>query len=77
MPSYHQKLSKPSMVFILGGEDEECYKDIDYSIVTISNEASINGNSTTDNSTTDKYNNKFRLFVNIFIFLKNILYFTF
>jgi len=74
MPSYHPKLSKPSMVFILGGEDEDCYRDrdIDYSIVTISNETSIN-----DNSTSDKYNNKFRLFVNIFIFLKNILYFTF
>lgn len=72
MPSYHPKLSKPSMVFILGGEDEEYCDHIDYSIVIISTDTSSN-----DKFTTDKSNNKFRLFINIFIFLKNVLYFNF
>ena len=65
MPSYHPKQSNPSMVFILGGEDEDHCKHIDYSIVIISNDTYSNA----------KANNKFRLFVNIFIFLKNMLYF--
>ena len=72
MPSYHAKKSNPSMVFILGGEDEEYSRNIDYSIVTISNDK-VNLYTVT----TDKSNNKFRLFINIFTFLKNILYFTF
>ena len=75
MTSYHQKHSNPSIVFLLGGDDDDDDEHI-YDIYDVHDNYDLFTSIKTSNDTynNDTYNNTWTLFINIFIFLKKILH---